>query len=147
MNSVNLVGRLTKTPELTTTANGTPRLSFAVACQRDFKDKTTGKYEADFPLCTAWRKTAEFIARHFRQGDPIEIKGRIQTGRYQDQNGQTHFTMDVLVDAASFVPQNKSDGGSGTPSGNIYNAPPTDDVWGDAVDPTFVPLSEADLPF
>lgn len=102
MNKVALVGRLTKDIELR--GDGDRALAkFTVAISRPFKNKQTDEYEADFISCTAFGKTAEFVSKWFHKGDPLGVTGRIQTGSYQNKNGETVYTTDVVVDAAEFV--------------------------------------------
>lgn len=132
MNKVIIVGRLTRDPEIRTTANST-MASFSVAVDRRFKQE--GQPDADFPRVIAWGKTAEFIEKYFHKGMKIAIEGRIQTGSYQNQNGQTIYTTDVIADAVEFVEsKNASQGGSSTNNGggNTQSAPApatTDDGW------------------
>ena len=64
MNKVQLVGRLTRDPELRTTANGVSVCSFTVAVNRRFRN-AQGEYEADFINCVAWRQSAELLAKYF----------------------------------------------------------------------------------
>ena len=145
MNKVILIGRLTRDPEIRTTANST-MASFSVAVDRRYKQD--GQPDADFPRVIAWGKTAEFIEKYFHKGMKIGIEGRIQTGSYQNQNGQTIYTTDVIADAVEFVEsKNASQGGSSTNngSGNTQSAPApatTDDGWMNIPEGT-----EEELPF
>ena len=145
MNKVILIGRLTRDPEIRTTANST-MASFSVAVDRRYKQD--GQPDADFPRVIAWGKTAEFIEKYFHKGMKIGIEGRIQTGSYQNQNGQTIYTTDVIADAVEFVEsKNASQGGSSTNNGggNTQSAPApatTDDGWMNIPERT-----EEELPF
>lgn len=97
MNSVNLVGRLTRDPETSYTPNGVMVAKFAVAVNRPFKNDA-GEYEADFFNCVAWRKTAEFVSQYLAKGRLVSIGGRLQTRKWQDQaTGQTRTATDVIV--------------------------------------------------
>ena len=64
MNKAILVGRLTKDPELKTTAGGVNVCSFTIAVNRRFKN-AEGNYDADFINCVAWRQQAELLAKYF----------------------------------------------------------------------------------
>ena len=110
MNKVILVGRLTKDPELNQTANS-QYVRFNVAVDRRFKKDD--QPDADFPSCVAWAKTAEFINKYFHKGMKIGVEGRIQTGKYDDKNGVTHYTTDVFVENAEFVESKKASQGGG----------------------------------
>lgn len=104
MNKVILLGRLCSDPEFRQTQSGIASCRFTVAVDRKFADKATGKREADFIRCTAWRNTAEFISRYFNKGRMISLEGELRTGSYQDQKypDVTHYTTEVFVDNAYF---------------------------------------------
>lgn len=102
MNKVELVGRLTKDPEIRLTANQTQFCQFTVAVDRKFKD-ANGQRQADFISCLAWKNTAVFIQKYFHKGNKIGVVGCIQTRSYDDQNGQKKFVTEVIVDEVEFV--------------------------------------------
>lgn len=106
MNKVILIGRLTKEPE-TRTSGDTEVTRFSIAVNRPFKNDN-GDYDADFPNCVAFGKTAEFIEKYFNKGDMIAVVGRIQTGSYTNKNGDKVYTTDVVVESAEFA-RNKKD--------------------------------------
>lgn len=111
MNKVIITGRLTADPELRQSQSGVASCKFTVACDRRFADKNTGKREADFISCLAFKNTAEFISRYFNKGKMIAIEGTLRTGSYKDKKHDdvTHYTTDVLVDNVEFC----GDKGSG----------------------------------
>lgn len=102
MNKVQLVGRLTKDPEIKATATQVNFCNFTVAVDRRFKDQN-GQRQADFINCVAWRQTADFIGKYFRKGSKIAICGTIQTRKYNDQNGVTRYVTEVIAEEAEFV--------------------------------------------
>lgn len=102
MNKVVLVGRLTAKPELRYTSSNTAFLRFTVAVNRNFTG-ADGKREADFINIVAWRKQAETISKFFDKGNLIAIEGRLQTGSYDDRDGNKRYTMDVALDNFEFV--------------------------------------------
>lgn len=102
MNTVNLVGRLTKDPELKYTATGMAICKFTLAVNRDFTNQN-GEREADFINCTAFKKTAENLANYQKKGSQIGVVGRIQTGSYEGQDGKRVFTTDVMIDRVEFL--------------------------------------------
>lgn len=109
MNSVALVGRLTKNPIVTYTQGGSSITKFSIAVDRRFK--TDGQPSADFINVVVFGKTGEFVEKWFHKGDPISITGRIQTGSYTKQDGTKVYTTDVIAESAEFVPgkpQNQS---------------------------------------
>ncbi|MFV0381112.1 MAG: single-stranded DNA-binding protein [Breznakia sp.] len=105
INRVVLVGRLTKDLELRKTPTGTSVTSFTMAVNRRFKQE--GQPDADFIRCTAWNKTAELMAQYLNKGALIGVEGRIQTGSYQDKDGKTVYTTDVVIDNVQFL-ENKN---------------------------------------
>lgn len=100
MNVVNLIGRLTKDPELKYTNNGKGNTRFTLAVQRN-------KDETDFINCVAWEKTAENIAEYFKKGSQIAVQGAIRTGSYE-KDGRTVYTTDVWVYKFDFVGNNQN---------------------------------------
>ena len=102
MNKVLLLGRLTAKPELRYTAQNTAYTRFSVAVNRNFTGPD-GKREADFINVVAWRKQAETVAKYFDKGNLIAIEGRLQTGSYDDKDGNKRYTVDVALDSFEFV--------------------------------------------
>lgn len=102
MNSVNLIGNLTKDVELETTNNDVAYVRFTLAVQKNFKNEE-GQYESDFIKCIAWRGTAEFISKYFKKGNKLAISGAIQTRKYVDSSGNDRFVTEVLAEKAEFV--------------------------------------------
>lgn len=101
LNIVALMGRLTHTPELKTTQNGTSVCSFSIAVDRTYTPKGEER-KADFIDIVAWRQTAEFICKYFQKGSMIAIEGSLQTRQYQDKNGNNRTATEVLASQVSF---------------------------------------------
>ena len=98
MNSVKLSGRLTRDPELKQTQAGVPVASFGLAVDRKFN-----RDEADFIPITAWRKTAEFVAKYFHKGQRVIIsEGRIRVTPYTDRDGNKRTRFEVVADEVEF---------------------------------------------
>ncbi|HIB1875460.1 TPA: single-stranded DNA-binding protein [Enterococcus faecium] len=97
INSVTLVGRLTKDPDLRYTASGTTVATFTLAVNRNFTNQN-GNREADFINCVIWRKPAETMATLAKKGSIIGIVGRIQTRTYDNQQGQRVYVTEVVAD-------------------------------------------------
>lgn len=102
MNKVELIGRLTKDPELKTTNNQTQFCNFTLAVDRRFKD-ANGQRQADFINCVAWKQTATFVTKYFKKGNRLAVCGWIQTRTYEDQGGVKQYVTEVVVDDAEFV--------------------------------------------
>ena len=102
INRTLLTGRLTKDPELRYSQSGVAVASFTLAVNRAFdKEKT------DFIRCICFKKTAENLANYQRKGSLIGVDGRIQTGSYQNQEGKTVYTTDVVADQIVFLESKK----------------------------------------
>lgn len=106
MNSVNLIGRLSNSPEIRHTANNQVVCRFTLAVTRRFKNQA-GDYEADFINCVAFGKTAELIGNYVEKGQQLAVEGRIQTGSYTAQDGSKRYTTDVVVENITFINQRK----------------------------------------
>ena len=100
-NKVILMGNLVETPELKTTPSGVTVTSFRLAVARAYKKD--GQQETDFITIICWRSTAEFVCRNFTKGKSILICGRLQQRSWTDNDGNKHYTMDVIADEVTFV--------------------------------------------
>jgi len=98
------MGRLTRDPELKYSQSGKAYCRFTVAVNRDFN-----KDEADFINCLAFGKTAETIAEWLGKGRRIALQGRIQTGNYENKNGEKVNTFEVVADRFEFVDSARSE--------------------------------------
>lgn len=111
MNNVSLVGRLVRDPDVRYTDGGMSIASFTIAVDRRFK--TQDGQTADFIPCKAFKQTAEFVEKYFKQGNKIGVVGRIQTGSYTNKEGQKVYTTDVVVENVEFVESKQSDSDNG----------------------------------
>lgn len=102
MNQVVLIGRLTKDPEVRYTSGTNMAVAtFTIAVDRPVKpgaDKVT-----DFPRVTVFGKSAENCERFLAKGRLVGIQGRLQTGSYDDKNGNKVYTTDVVADRVEFL--------------------------------------------
>lgn len=101
MNTVNLIGRLTKEPQVRYTADGLAVASFTLAVDRPVR-KGEDK-QADFPRVICFGKQAENCEKYLAKGRLVAIMGRIQTGSYEKQNGDKVYTTDVIADRVQFL--------------------------------------------
>lgn len=106
MNKVILMGRLTRDPEVrySNNANG-EQLAIArytLAVDRRTKAQE-GQNNADFIRCVGFGRSGEFAEKYFHQGTKIVVEGRIQTGSYQDKDGKTVYTTEVVVENQEFA--------------------------------------------
>ena len=106
LNKAILVGRLTKNPEIRSTASGISVCNFTVAVPRKYV-KQGEERQSDFINCVAFGKTADFIGKFFNKGNLISIDGSIQTRTWDDAEGKRHWVTEVIVDDAGFVESKK----------------------------------------
>ena len=142
MNCVQLVGRLTSTPELKQTQSGISTTRFTVAVDRRYQ-KSGEEKRADFISCVAWRQTAEFICKYFTKGQRIGLEGKITTDKYQDKDGNMRFITDVDVNNVEFVESKGSNGGGYTRQA----APNTVDAFVESAGDGEIDDSNSKLPF
>lgn len=102
MNRVCLIGRLTAKPELRTTNNNLSTTRFTLAVNRSFSN-AQGEREADFITIVAWRKQAENICQYLDKGSLVSVEGRIQTGSFDDKDGNKRYTTEVIADQVNFL--------------------------------------------
>lgn len=115
MNSVILIGRLTKDPEVRYTAGTQMAVAkFSLAIDRPTK---SGEKQTDFPRVTVFGKQAENCERYLGKGRLVGIQGRLQTGSYKDNSGNTVFTTDVIADRVEFLNWGKEKAVDAAPSG------------------------------
>ena len=101
LNKVILMGRMTRDPELRHTQSNQPVASFTLAIDRDRKGPNGERY-TDFIDCVAWGKMAEFVTNWFAKGAMTIVVGRIQSRRWQDQNGNNRTAIEVNCAEVSF---------------------------------------------
>ena len=143
INTVVLVGRLVKDPELRKTSSGTSYCRFTVACDR-MKRKDQEDPGADFISCVAWRQAADFLTGYAEKGNQVGINGSIQTGSYTDKDGRKIYTTDVLCDRVQLLETGGKKKSDYPRNGTSVS---TEDIGREATE-DFGPSSEEDdLPF
>lgn len=101
LNTIFIMGRLTRDPELRHTTTGTPVTSFTLAVDRDRKGQN-GEKETDFIDVVAWSKTAEFVSKYFSKGRMAVVQGRLQIRDWMDKEGNKRRTAEVVADNVYF---------------------------------------------
>ncbi len=142
MNSVVLIGRLARDPELRfIPATGMAVTKFVLAVDRELSREkkqeavSQGKQTADFIGITAFGKQAENCANFLVKGGQCAVSGRISTGSYTAQSGEKRYTTEILADRIEFLGGNKKNAehGTDTPDTSFFDNLPDD---------TFVPVSD-----
>ena len=107
LNNVILVGRLTQDPEMTEIETGKKLTTVILAVNRNFKN-IDGVYDTDFIRCILWNNIASTTTEYCKIGDVIGVKGRLQSSKYEDENGKTHYITDVIAERVTFLSSNKN---------------------------------------
>lgn len=128
LNHIDIMGRLTKDPELRRTENGTAVASFTLAVERDYAPQGQER-ETDFIDVVAWDKAAEFVNRYFTKGKMMIVSGHLQIRKWQDKDGNNRRTAEVIADHIYFGDSRRDIGTT------------------DAADFAPVDVSEEELPF
>lgn len=108
LNTVALMGRLTRDPEPKTTGSGVSVTSFTLAIDRSYTKQGEDR-QADFIDVVAWRGTADFICKYFRKGQLIAVQGFLQTRTYTDKDGNKRKVTEVVAEKVSFAESKKRD--------------------------------------
>ncbi len=141
MNSVALIGRLTRDPEVRYSANSqTAVAKFTLAVNRPFAKE--GEQDADFIGVTCFGKTAELVEKYMSKGRQVGVTGRIQTGSYE-KDGKRIYTTDVIADRVEFL----GGGNSSSAGSSSQDAPSIFDDMDDSLPGGFSKLTDDDIPF
>lgn len=103
MNKVILLGRLTKDVETRYSQGVEPMAISRYTLAVDRKFKREGEQTADFINCVAFGKAGEFAEKYFRKGMKVAVTGRIQTGSYDNKEGQKVYTTDIVIEEQEFA--------------------------------------------
>jgi single-strand DNA-binding protein len=153
LNHIELMGRLTRDPELRRTQSGLAVASFTLAVDRDFASKDGGERQTDFIDIVAWRNTAEFVSKYFSKGRMAVVTGRLQIRDWTDKDGGKRRSAEVVADNVYFGDSKKDssgDSGYSRPSSNYsepsysnssYSSPVTGSDFAELSD------DDGDLPF
>lgn len=97
-NRVELIGNLTRDPELRYTPNGAAVCTFGLATNRTYVSDGEKKEEVDFHKLVAWNKLAELCNQLLKKGNRVFISGRLQTRSWEGQDGQQRQTTEIVIE-------------------------------------------------
>lgn len=98
-NRVELIGNLTRDPEMRYTPSGAAVVTFTVATNRTFVSDGEKREEADFHRCVAWNKLAELCNQLLKKGNRVFVSGRLQNRSWEDQtSGQTRYITEIVIE-------------------------------------------------
>lgn len=101
LNTITIMGRMTRDPELRRTESGIAVASFTLACERDYAPQG-GEKETDFIDVVCWRNTAEFVEKYFTKGRMAVVSGRLQIRGWTDREGNKRRSAEILADRVYF---------------------------------------------
>lgn len=142
VNKVILLGRLGKDPDLKYTPSGVAVATFSIATDLAWKDQEGNQKQAtEWHRVVAWRKTGEIASNYLKKGNQVYIEGRLQTRSWNDKNGVTRYTTEVVTDNLVLI------GGKMERAEGVHEVPPPVDEFVPG-EPDQAPApSEDDLPF
>src|SRR5690554_2241352 len=98
LNKVELIGNVTRDPELRYTPSGKAVASFSLATNRTWRTETgENKDEAEFHRLVAWDKLAETIGQYVKKGSRLYVEGRIQSRKWTRQDQVERTTVEIVV--------------------------------------------------
>lgn len=129
VNSVVLIGRLTRDPEIRQTTTGKQVANFSIAVSRRFKGQDG--QDADFFNISAWGNTADFVANYLGKGRLVAVEGRLQSRKYTTQDGAAREVVEVVAESVQGLdrPRDEQGGGSGGSSRPEQSTAPAEEEY------------------
>ncbi len=125
INKAILIGNLGKDPELRYTQSGTPVASFSIATTERWKDKDGNQQEqTEWHNIVAWKRLAEICGEYLNKGSRVYIEGKLQTRKWQDQNGNDRYTTEIVAREMKMLSSRGESGGSYGGGGGGYDPGP-----------------------
>ncbi len=134
LNKAMIIGNLGRDPEMRYTQGGNPVTNFSVATNRRWTGRDGEPGEAtEWHNIVAWGKLAEICNEYLSKGSSVYIEGRLQTRQYDDREGITRRTTEIVaLEMQMLGSRTRSDGGGGSDGG--------DDLGGEPIDPDDMPF-------
>jgi single-strand DNA-binding protein len=116
VNKVILIGNLGQDPEVRYMPNGNAVANVTVATSESWKDKNTGETQerTEWHRVVFFRRLAEIVGEYLKKGSKVYVEGRLQTRKWQDQNGQDRYTTEIVADQMQMLDSR----GGGMPMGS-----------------------------
>lgn len=146
VNKVILIGNLGKDPEVRHLENGAVVANFSIATSETYTDRTSGerRENTDWHNIVVWRGLAEVVEKYLRKGHKVYIEGKLKTRSWQDKEGNTRYTTEVVADEMTMLSRPAGDNQNNAPQApyNTQGTPPAPSK----VD-TIIKNDKDDLPF
>lgn len=118
LNKAMIIGNLGKDPEMRYTPNGQAVTQFTVAVNRNYKDASgEWKEETEWFRVVAWAALAERTAEYLRKGRKVYVEGRLQTRTWEGQDGQKHYTTELIASTVTGLDPRPREDGAQEPAG------------------------------
>ncbi len=113
INKVILVGNLGADPEVRYTTSGTPVATLSLATNRRWKDRDGNMQDdTEWHRVIVWAQSAEYCGNYLSRGSKIYVEGRLQTRKWQDQNGNDRYTTEIIANNVQNLTPRGGEGGS-----------------------------------
>ncbi|HEC27934.1 MAG TPA: single-stranded DNA-binding protein [Gammaproteobacteria bacterium] len=120
VNKVILVGNLGKDPEVRFAPSGSAMANITVATTESWKDKQTGEKQekTEWHRVVFFNRLAEIVGEYLKKGSQVYIEGRLQTRKWQGQDGQDRYTTEIVANEMQMLGSRPGGGGD-----TAWNAP------------------------
>ncbi len=149
INKVILVGNLGQDPEIRYTADGRPIANFSIATSESWKDKNSGekREKTEWHRVVVFGKLAEICGEYLSKGKQVYIEGKLQTRKWQGQDGQDRYTTEIVIDQRGTMQMlgGRDGGGGSRPAAGGGNAGGNQDPG--YPQPSYQSDQEDDIPF
>ena len=125
INKVILVGNLGNDPEVRATASGSRVATISIATSESWMDKNTGQRQekTEWHRVVFFNRLAEIVEQYLNKGSQVYVEGRLQTRKWQDQNGQDKYTTEVVANEMQMLGGRGGNSGGG---GDFQSTAPMD---------------------
>lgn len=126
VNKVILIGNVGKDPEVRHLENGSVVANFSIATSETYKDRTTGERteNTDWHDIVVWRGLAEVVEKYVRKGHKVYIEGKLKKRTWQDKEGNTRYTTEVLADEMTMLSSPERDASKSSAPYSTKETPP-----------------------
>ena len=141
VNKVILVGNLGRDPEVRTLESGVKVARFSLATTESYNDRNTGQRvdQTEWHNIVLWRGLAEIAEKYLRKGNQVYLEGKLQTRSYQDKDGITKYSTEIVGQNMNMLGGRPASNEAGYESSSPTTTPPAD--------PVDLPEETDDLPF
>ena len=149
VNKVILVGNLGKDPEIKYTASGAAIANLTIATSDSWNDKQTGEKveKTEWHRVVAFQRLAEIMGEYLRKGSQVYIEGKLQTRKWQDQNGQDRWTTEIVANEMQMLGSRGGEGDNRQQGGGGFRANPPQQQAAPAQPKSDNDFADDDIPF